>query len=117
MAVSSDLNTCQFCRAPYYASGEPSCRCATTNLAPDQYGDATRHQSVQVDDLVTFADRCWQVTGVYLGAQHQESVATIVACDRGPAHVQGEEITRFIVPLPFLYGRIYRYVTPDRLRP
>lgn len=77
-----------------------------------QFGDATRFQSIAVDDLVAFADRYWVVTGVHIGATGQESVATIVALDKSNAAVYGKEIGESIVPLPFLYGRIYRYVPP-----
>lgn len=84
----------------------------TNQVKKHQFGDATRFQSVEVDDLVSFADRYWIITGVHIGATGQESVATIAALDKSNASVHGREVRESIVPLPFLYGRIYRYVPP-----
>lgn len=83
------------------------------NTAPQEFGDASRFQSVEVDDHVIFANRHWRVTGVFLGCQGQENVATIVAMDRKPGYIgQQGPVAECIVPLEFLYGRIYRYVKP-----
>lgn len=83
-----------------------------SNISPDQWGDASLFQSVEVNDLVTFAGHAWRVTGVYLGAEKQESVATLVCLDRKPNSVT--KAGDCVVPLPFLYGRIYRYVPPNK---
>ena len=83
--------------------------------APEQFGDATGFQGVRVNDLVAFGNRVWQVTGVHEGASGHESVATIVACDREPPCVYGKKVSECIVPLEFLHGRVFRYVTrPDK---
>ena len=86
-------------------------------VSSQQWGDATQAQSVLVDDIVCFAHKVWVVTGVHLGALGQESVATIIPYGRTNPHVYGEEIRECIVPLPFLYGRVYRYVKPGKFKP
>lgn len=80
--------------------------------APHQFDDASQYCDVQVNDLIAFGNRTWQVTGVHLGAVGHEDVATIVACDRKPATVYGENVDECVVPLEFLSGRVFRYLKP-----
>ena len=87
---------------------EQAAKARFPNVSPEQYGDATKFQSVLVNDLVIFAGRQWIVTGVYIGAMGQESVATLQATDKKEASNVGSPV----VPLEFLYGRIYRYQQP-----
>ncbi|WP_370372949.1 hypothetical protein [Henriciella pelagia] len=81
--------------------------------SPEQFGDCTRNQSIQPGDLIAFASRFWQVTGVHLGAVGQEDVATIVACDRTAPDVHGQTVRECVVPIEFICGRVYRYLPPD----
>ena len=82
------------------------------DVAPKQFGDATKRQRVNPGDLVAFANRCWQVKGVYLGAVGQESVVGLVPCDRHLPEAHGKLIDECFVPLPFIYGRVYAYADP-----
>ena len=87
------------------------------SIAPDQFGDCSRSQSIQPGDMIAFTGRFWQVTGVHLGAVGQEGVATIVACDRSAPDVYGQTVRECVVPIEFICGRVYRYLPPERREP
>lgn len=58
-------------------------------------------------DIVVDGGRVWRVVGIYYGDAGQEDAVGITAVDRGPPFVDGKFIEEMIVPMAFVFGKVY----------